>query len=240
MSEYYSDENEYEIESIIDVKRIDGEKKYRVRWKGYSPEDDTWEPKESLDNCPEVIKEFKKRMKIRKYEKEKKDTIEKNPLPSINEDVDSIHPQKVSKSIEPKNFLEPTIEKEIVFEMKNLIDENKFDIEEQIECIHFEFSKKDQNEPNNYRKDNCTNLSNMYMLPNGYDYSFFLNEISNFDEPEAIIDIRNHKLKIEVRIRWVCSQNTYWIPFEVAQALFPQLLISFLLKKWDNGHKSRQ
>lgn len=31
---------------------------FKVRWKGYTPEHDTWEPSASLDHCPERVKEF--------------------------------------------------------------------------------------------------------------------------------------------------------------------------------------
>ena len=43
-----SGEEEYEVEAIIDSKRVNKGWQYRVRWKGYGPEEDTWEPKESL------------------------------------------------------------------------------------------------------------------------------------------------------------------------------------------------
>lgn len=31
---------------------------FKVRWKGYTPEHDTWEPSASLDHCPERVKQF--------------------------------------------------------------------------------------------------------------------------------------------------------------------------------------
>lgn len=33
---------------------------YRVRWKNYSSDDDTWEPEAHLDDCREVLLAYKK------------------------------------------------------------------------------------------------------------------------------------------------------------------------------------
>jgi hypothetical protein len=54
---------EYEVETIIehdDVVQPNGEKKryYRVRWKGYEAEEDTWEPEEHLGNAVELIADY--------------------------------------------------------------------------------------------------------------------------------------------------------------------------------------
>jgi len=49
---------EWEVEKILNKKRIRGVVKYLVRWKGFTAEGDTWERKENLKNVEELIKEF--------------------------------------------------------------------------------------------------------------------------------------------------------------------------------------
>jgi len=49
---------EWEVEKILNKKKIRGVEKYLVRWKGFMVEGDTWERKENLKNAEELIKEF--------------------------------------------------------------------------------------------------------------------------------------------------------------------------------------
>lgn len=39
-------------------RRILSKEKYRVKWRGYTEEESTWEPIENLQNCMEQIIEF--------------------------------------------------------------------------------------------------------------------------------------------------------------------------------------
>nr|XP_028582102.1 M-phase phosphoprotein 8 isoform X1 [Podarcis muralis] len=73
------DEDVYEVEKILDVKTEDGKILYKVRWKGYSPDDDTWEPEEHLEDCREVLLEFRKKIVDSKPKPVKKE-IQKLPL----------------------------------------------------------------------------------------------------------------------------------------------------------------
>uniref|UniRef100_A0A8D0GNG4 M-phase phosphoprotein 8 n=1 Tax=Sphenodon punctatus TaxID=8508 RepID=A0A8D0GNG4_SPHPU len=58
-----SDEEEdvFEVERILDMKTEAGKTLYKVRWKGYSSDDDTWEPEAHLEDCKEVLLEFRRK-----------------------------------------------------------------------------------------------------------------------------------------------------------------------------------
>jgi len=68
---------EWEIEKILNKRKIRGVDKYLVRWKGFTAEHDTWERKEDLGNAREVLEEFKGRMNAEVRRQEKLDMAEK-------------------------------------------------------------------------------------------------------------------------------------------------------------------
>jgi len=55
-----SEEEEYEVQDIIEEKVERGVTYYLIRWKGYTKDDDTWEPADTL-SCPDIIEKFKKK-----------------------------------------------------------------------------------------------------------------------------------------------------------------------------------
>ena len=52
--------NEYEVAAILDSRRRRKTIQYLIRWEGYGPEDDTWEPVESLQGSQELLDGFHK------------------------------------------------------------------------------------------------------------------------------------------------------------------------------------
>jgi len=49
---------EWEVEKILNKKRMRGVEKYLIRWKRFTAEGDTWERRENLKNAEELIEEF--------------------------------------------------------------------------------------------------------------------------------------------------------------------------------------
>ncbi|XP_071410554.1 M-phase phosphoprotein 8 isoform X2 [Pithys albifrons albifrons] len=85
-SEEEEDEEEedvFEVEKILDMKTEGGKVLYKVRWKGYTSDDDTWEPEVHLEDCKEVLLEFRKKIADNKPKPVKKD-VQKL---SLNDDI---------------------------------------------------------------------------------------------------------------------------------------------------------
>jgi len=59
-------EKEYEVEKILNIRDMRGKRKYLVRWRGYTVEENTWKGLKNLENTMDLVEEFEK--KIRKKE----------------------------------------------------------------------------------------------------------------------------------------------------------------------------
>jgi hypothetical protein len=52
------DGNRYEVEAILAHKLIRSKLHFHVKWLGWPPEESTWEPESSLDDCQEILQEY--------------------------------------------------------------------------------------------------------------------------------------------------------------------------------------
>ena len=67
------DVKEWEVEKVLNKKKMRGVEKYLIWWKGFIAEEDTWERRENLKNVEELIEEFKQGgVEVRQQEKMKK------------------------------------------------------------------------------------------------------------------------------------------------------------------------
>jgi len=73
---------EWEVEKVLNKKKIRGAEKYLIWWKGFMAEGDTWERRENLKNAEELIEEFEKGgVEVRQQEKIEKDEYRRMELP---------------------------------------------------------------------------------------------------------------------------------------------------------------
>jgi len=87
----------YDVEEIIDQRvSILGERKYKVRWLGYGPSEDSWEPADHL-YCPQKLIEF---FDCRTKEESMIDDIKQEPI-EIKEEPVKIKDKPIEIEREP-------------------------------------------------------------------------------------------------------------------------------------------
>ncbi|XP_069825902.1 M-phase phosphoprotein 8 [Dendropsophus ebraccatus] len=118
-SEPEDEEDVFEVESILDSKTEGGEVLYRVRWKGYDSEGDTWEPEAHLDDCKEVLLEFRRKQAEIKQKAVKKEALPKfSDLFDAESDGDSTHDTKDEANQKKKKKSKEEDEKKLQEDLK--------------------------------------------------------------------------------------------------------------------------
>jgi len=87
----------FEVESLLDRKEVEGVPRYRVRWKGYAPEDDTWEPLENLQAILPLVQAFETR---RKKDSETPKALRKGPKQATAVAQGSLETDEISRLLD--------------------------------------------------------------------------------------------------------------------------------------------
>jgi len=73
-------EEEWEVEKILNKRKVRGKDKFLVWWKGFMAKGDTWESRENLQNAGDLLREFE--------EKYRKDDREVRQQEEVEDDKD--------------------------------------------------------------------------------------------------------------------------------------------------------
>ncbi|GLG97089.1 hypothetical protein R5R35_011323 [Gryllus longicercus] len=118
------EEEEYSVEKVLDRRMRNGRVEYLLKWKGYSNDDNTWEPEENLD-CPDLISEFeenrKKKEAAKKDERKRKSGAaeEKKPASKKKHVEEDNKPRGFDRGLEPEKIIGATDSSgELMFLMK--------------------------------------------------------------------------------------------------------------------------
>ena len=121
-----SENDFYNIEKILDRRKINGKLEYKIKWEGYPMNQSTWEPMENLITAKELVDEYdkqypftndmlnKKTKRIKKMSAKKpvKKEAKKENEPQIQEKNEN-EPQKEEEKPEQINLEENQINNDI-------------------------------------------------------------------------------------------------------------------------------
>ena len=96
----------YNVEKILDRKKINGKFKYRIKWEGYPINESTWEPMKNLETVKELVEEYDRIHPIPNPSKSSKASQKKNSDSFINKKRKEENDEKNQEINQNENKLE--------------------------------------------------------------------------------------------------------------------------------------
>ena len=78
----------YNIEKILDRRKVNGKFEYKIKWEGYPMNQSTWEPMKNLETAKELVEEYNQSHPFSPQSKTIKTKIQKKDNSFINKKKD--------------------------------------------------------------------------------------------------------------------------------------------------------
>ena len=66
-------QDEWEVEEVLDKRKVEGTLHYLVKWTGWPSEYNSYEPASYLENAPDAIRAFERKLKRKQKARQDKD-----------------------------------------------------------------------------------------------------------------------------------------------------------------------
>lgn len=110
------EEEEYVVEKVLNRRVVKGRVEYLLKWKGFSNEDNTWEPEDNLD-CPDLIAEFLQSQKTAQEGKRKGEEGDDGKSKKKKDDTEKL--RGFARGLDPERIIGATDSTgELMFLMK--------------------------------------------------------------------------------------------------------------------------
>ena len=240
-NENYDEEDEgdiYEVEKVVGMKKdADGNELFRVRWKGYPPEEDTWEPKHHLDGCLEKLQEF-----LEKVQTEKRKEKEERRQKSIElkkkeaEKRENLHKERDAreKTKEIKKSKHKHSEKE-KSKNKNLISVETPRVLLPNECLFSCNYISNHKFTDSQITPNANRFATLFKLTQEEFEKcpeILFQEESEPYQVKSISKNSSDEVEVVLRIDEVNTRKEVTVPINIAKKICPQLILTYLLEKW--------
>ena len=125
-------EEYYNIEKILDRRRVNGKFEYKIKWEGYPMNQSTWEPMKNLENARPLIEEYDKTHPINVDSETPRKKENNNKKKKINEEIISENEQDQQNKKESDKLTENNDENSKVFIYEN---ENSYKVDNSLKSV---------------------------------------------------------------------------------------------------------
>ena len=235
-----SEKNVYEVEKILEISNSGGNLQWKVRWKNYSPADDTWEPISNLSGCIHAVEKFCD-AEFHKKRNDFADNLEQynsKMLPLYKERI--LEQKKENAKTKTNEIIQITSKLPFQDELFPKVEEKQqLNITDQSE---FSLSENDTPNFHDRRKRYDQFNSDLLFLKPYNILQTVINRcpprlLQNECEPLCIKSIRKSETYYDALTVFSDDDGNpkvdLWVPLEVAKHLYPQLVITYLLERWE-------